>query len=157
MRGKVQLEADQRKYLTDFISKGKHSARSIRRARTLLMLDGGNMTQKQVAELLGCDTNTVNNTVKRYKETNRNIEQTLLEKPRPGQPSKVSPEVEAHITVLACSQEVPDGKSEWTLRLMADKMVELGYIDSISHETVRKVLKKASSNPGNRSSGASAR
>lgn len=153
----MQLDAGQRKFLTDYISKGKRSARSIRRARTLLLLGEGKLQQKQIAEQLGCAENTVYNTLRRYKECSGNVEQTLKEKPRPGQPSKITPEVEARITSLACSQEGPEGRNTWTLRLIADNLVDMGHIEDISHETVRQVLKKASSNPGRKSSGASAK
>jgi transposase len=152
---KVQLEADGRKFLTDYVTKGKHSARSIRRARTLLLLDEGKLAQKQIAALLGCNENTICNTLSRYNECGGNVEQAITERPRPGKPTKITPAIEAHITALACAQRGPDGRSAWTLRLIADDVVELGHAADISHETVRQVLKKASSSPGKRNNGAS--
>lgn len=154
---KVQLTAEQKKYLTDFVSKGKHDARSIRHAKTLLLLGDGTLEQKHIAAQLRCSENTITNTIKRFHECGRDVEQTLLDRPRSGQPSKVTPQIEAHITALACAQSGPDGHGRWTLRLIADNLIELGHTDSITHETVRQVLKKASSNPGRRSSGASAK
>jgi len=154
---KVQLTDAQRKYLTDFISKGNRKARAIRRAKTLLLLDQGTLQQKHIAAQLGCSEDTVTLTIKRFHQCERDLAQTLVEKPRPGQPPKVTPAIEAHITALACAQNGPDGHSRWTLRLIADNLVELGHTDSITHETVRQVLKKANSSPGRKSSGASAR
>ena len=153
---KVQLDADQKKFLTDYVTKGTHSARSIRRARSLLLLDGG-ATQKQVAKQLDCTEVTIYNTVRRYKECNGDVARTLVEKPRSGQPTIVTPRIEARITALACAKNGPDGRSAWSLQLIADNLIELGYIDYISHETVRQVLKKVNSDPGSKNSGASER
>ena len=153
----MQLNADQKEFLTDYVTKGKHSARSIRRARTLLLLSEEKLIQKQIAAVLGCNENTICNTLSRYHECGGNVEQAITERPRPGQPTKITPKIEAHITALACAQEGPDGRSSWTLRLIADNVVELGHAEDISHETVRQVLKKASLSPGKRSSGASER
>lgn len=154
---KVQLTDEQKKYLTDFVSKGKHNARAIRRARTLLLLDEGTLEQKHIATQLRCSENTITNTIKRFHEFGGDVKQSLLDKPRSGQPTKVTPQIEAHITALACAQSGPGGHSRWTLRLIADNLVELGHADSITYETVRQVLKKASSNPGRKNSGASVR
>lgn len=153
---KVSLDEVEKKFLSAYVSKGVHSARSIRRAHSLLLLDQG-LQQKQVAAKLGCDQNTICNLVRYYRQCHGDVVQTLLEKPRSGQPTIITPQIEAHVTALACSDSGPDGRSSWTLQLIADNLVELNYIDSISHETVRRVLKKVSSSPGNRSSGVSAR
>jgi transposase len=151
---KVQLTDEQRKYLTDFISKGNRMARAIRRAKTLLLLDQDTLQQKHIAAQLGCSKDTVTLTIKRFQQCERDVEQALAEKPRPGQPPKVTAAIEAHITALACAQNGPDGYCRWTLRLIADNLVELGHTDSITHETVRQVLKKVNSSPGRKSSGA---
>lgn len=154
---KVQLTDEQRKYLIDFISKGTRKARAIRRAQTLLLLDQGTLEQKHIAAQLSCSEASVTAVVKRFHQCGRDVAQALLEKPRSGQPSRVTPAIEAHITALACAKEGPEGHSRWTLRLIADNLVELGHADSFAHETVRQVLKKAVSSPGRKSSGASAK
>ena len=154
---RVQLSIDQKAYLSAYVSKGTHSARSIRRARTLLLADEGLLQYKQIAAQLGCNENTITQTIKRYHQCDGDVAAALLEKPRSGQPTRITPQIEAHITVMACDQSGPDGRGRWNLRLMADRLVELEFIDSISHETVRQVLKKVNSSPGKRSSGALAK
>ena len=153
---KVQLTPEQKQFLTTYVSTGVRSVRAIRRATTLLLADQG-MLQKHIATQLGCSAPTIVETIKRYRECSGDVARALLEKPRSGQPSKITPQIEAHITVMACEQSGPNGRGRWNLRLMADKLVELEFIDSISPETVRQVLKKANSSPGKRSSGASAK
>lgn len=140
MKSKVVLDAEQRSYLKQYLSKGKHSARSMRRARALLLLSEGVM-QKEVARQVGCSEASVINLLHRYREVNRDVQEAITERPRSGQPPVVTPEVEAHITALACSQ-TPEGRSEWTLRLIADRIVELGLAPHLSYEAVRGVLKK---------------
>jgi transposase len=81
------------------------------------------------------------------------LRQALAEKPRSGHPPKLSGKGEALLTTIACS-DAPEGRSRWTLRLLADKLVELKEVDSIAHETVRRVLKKTTSSRGRRGSGA---
>src|SRR5215210_2374491 len=144
---KIQLGGEEKLFLRRYISKGSHSARSIRRARMLLLLDEGSKNQKQIALDCNCSEGTVTNLVK----------QVLEEKPRSGQPTIITAELEANITALACCGQGPDGRSSWTLDLMADKMVKDGLAVHLSYETVRKVLKKANSSPGLKSSGASLR
>jgi transposase len=151
---KVQLSAADKVYLKQYISKGNHSARSIRRARMLLLLHDGEKTQKQIALDGTCSEGTVTNLLKRYSECKGVIEEVLREKPRSGQPTIITPELEANITALACCEQGPDGRSSWTLDLIAGKMVKEGLAVHLSYETVRKVLKKAGSNPGLKSSGA---
>lgn len=116
------------------------------------MADQG-ILQKDIAVQLECTRPTVCETIKRFHECGCDEKQTLLEKPRSGQPTKITPEIEAHITVMACSQG-PDGRGRWNLRLMAQRLVELEFVDSISPKTVRQVLKKASSSLGSASIGA---
>lgn len=156
MKKKVALSVEQKQFLTTYISTGVRSARAIRRARTFLLADQG-MQQNHIATQLDCCEATIVETLKRYRECDADIEQALLEKPRSGQPSKITPEIEAHITVMACAQSGPEGRGRWNLRLMADRLVELEFVESISHETVRQALKKAGSSPGRRNSGASAK
>lgn len=152
----MQLTAEKRQYLTHYSSTGIRSARAIRRAQTLLLADQG-LQQKDIAKQLGCHAATVSDTIRRYHECDGDVEQALLEKPRPGQPSKITPEIEAQITAMACEQGGPDGRGRWNLRLMGKRLVELEFVGSISPETVRQVLKKVSSSPGRKNNGASAK
>lgn len=151
MKYRVVLSKKQQSFLKDYVSKGVHPARSMRRARALLLLSEG-LPQLQVAERVGCCLATITNLLAHYQEVKGDVEQSIEERPRPGQPRLITPKVEAHITALACS-ESPDGRVEWTLRLLADKVVELGYVEHLSHEAVRGVLKKASSNRGRGATG----
>ncbi len=152
---KVQLSEGDKLYLNSYVSKGNHSARAIRRARMLLMLDKAGKNQKQIARDCSCSEGTVTNILKRYEQCKGVIKEVLEEKPRSGQPTIITPQLEANITALACSEEGPDGRSNWTLDLIADKMVSDGLAVHLSYETVRKVLKKANSSRGLKSSGAS--
>jgi putative transposase len=151
---KVQLSGEDKSFLRQYIGKGNHPARAIRRARILLMVDEALKNQKQIALDCNCSQGSVTNLLKRYDECKGVIEKVLEEKPRSGQPTIITPELEANITALACSNEGPDGRSCWTLDLMADKMVKDGLAVHLSYETVRKVLKKANLNPGSKSNGA---
>ena len=137
----VKLTAEEKQYLEGYVKKGKHSARAIKRANILLLLDSGK-TGREASERAGVNQATVSNLKSRYKEEKGEVVKVIEDKPRPGQPPKITQEVEAHITSLACSK-TPDGRSQWSLRLLAEKVVELGYADSLSHEAVRKCLKKA--------------
>jgi putative transposase len=145
---KVQLSTVDKDYLKSYVRKGNHSARAIRRARMLLMLEQGGKEQKQIARDCNCSEGTVTNLLKRYSECKGVIKEVLEEKPRSGQPTIITPELEAHISALACCREGPEGRSSWTLDLIADKMVSDGLAVHLSYETVRKVLKKANLNPG---------
>jgi putative transposase len=149
----VVLTVADKDYLKSYVSKGNHSARAIRRARMLLLLEEGGRQQKQIARDCHCSEGTVTNLLKRYSECKGVIKEVLEEKSRSGQPTIITPELEAHITALACCGEGPDGRSSWTLNLMADKMVNEGLAVHLSYETVRKVLKKVNLNPGCKSSG----
>jgi transposase len=119
----------------------------------LLMLEQGSKNQKQIAQDCSCSEGSVTNLLKRYAECQGAVKEVLEEKPRSGQPTIITPELEAHITALACCREGPDGRSSWTLDLIADKMVNQGLAVHLSYETVRKVLKKASSSPGYNNTG----
>jgi putative transposase len=152
---RVQLSEGDKLYLKSYVSKGIHSARAMRRARMLLMLNEGRSHQKYIAHSCNCSEGTVTHVLKRYEQCEGVIKEVLEEKPRSGQPTIITPQLEANITALACSEEGPDGRSNWTLDLIADKMVKDGFAVHLSYETVRKVLKKANSSPGLKSSGAS--
>ena len=143
------LTPEQRQQLASLIRTGQHTARKQTRARILLLLDRSQdkiRTDEEIAEILGCHSNTVSNVRRRFLA--EGWEATLKDKPMgPTAPRKMTGELEARITLLACS-DAPDGLSRWTVRLLADKTVELGYVDSLSHETVRQTLKKTKSSPG---------
>ena len=154
---KVQLSSQDKTFLRQYITKGNHPARSIRRARMLLLLDEALKNQKQIAHDCHCSQGSVTNLIHRYRDCKGVIKEVLEEKPRSGQPTIVTPELEANITALACCSEGPDGRISWTLDLIADKMVKSGLAVHLSYETVRKVLKKAGSSPGLKNIGASAK
>jgi putative transposase len=82
----------------------------------------------------------------------KEVSQAIEEKPRSGQPPKLTDSLKAHITAIACS-EPPVGRDHWSLKMISDKVMELGYVEHISTEAVRKYLKKSSSSPGRRSAG----
>lgn len=140
----VKLKKSEKKQLEDYVSKGTRSARAIKRARILLLSHEKN-TNDQIVDKLGASVATICRVRKRYFE--EGMEYILSEKPRSGQPSKIDSEVEAKLTMLACS-EAPDGHARWTLRMLADKLVELNVVDSISHTHVATMLKKTNLNLG---------
>lgn len=141
---KVKLNAQERKELEEFVSRGKRSAREINRARILLLADEGKNDQ-EIIDLLGISRPSVFSIRKKYKEKeyDKSILDILKDEPRDGRPIKIDSRVEAHITVIACS-DPPEGSAKWTLRMIADRVVKLEVIDSISHESVRAALKKTS-------------
>lgn len=142
----VRLTAAERDVLFDMLNRGRHPARKLMRARILLKTDVGEaasqepMTDKDVAEAVDCSTVTVQRVRQRFCEQGL---PDALERSAPDRVYKrrLDGTAEARLIALACS-EPPEGRSRWTLRLLADKVVELGLVDSISHETVRKTLKK---------------
>ena len=147
------LAAEEVTQLQQMLTKGKQSVRSLKRAQVLLALHQGN-TPSAVAQLVGVSPAMVYNIRNRYMAEGLTV--ALSEKPRPGQPSKFDKAAQAHLTALACSP-APDGRSRWTLRLLADRLVELRLVESISHQAVGEQLKKTPLNPGSSSSGASPR
>lgn len=146
----VLSEADQTT-LNQIVSKGKESVRKLNRVRTLQFSHQGQHPE-QISHLLGISVATVYNLRKRYREAG--LERAISEKARPGQPRKVTQQVEAHITQLACS-EAPDGRTRWTTALINERLVKLNI--HIDDESVRLSLKKASSNLGLKNNGASGR
>jgi hypothetical protein len=152
----VTLSADQRRQLETLVRTGQHKARVLNRARMLLLLDRSQETKstdKQIAELLDCHWLTVFNTRKRFLA--EGLDGVLTEKPMGSTaPKKITGALEAQIALLACS-DAPDGHAQWTLRLLANKVVELGYTDYISHVTIGETLKKTKSSPGKSEPGAS--
>jgi transposase len=144
----VYLSAEQRQELEEMLRKGKSAAREQTRVRILLLSDrsqGEKRSQAEVAERVMCNATTVGNIRRRYSR--EGLASALTEKPRPGKPPKVTGEVEAHLVALTCSKP-PDGHVRWTLRLLANRLVELQQVESISHVAVRDVLKKMNLNLG---------
>ena len=148
----VDLTDEERGHLFGVTQRGTWSARKIKRAQILLKASRG-LSDKRIAEAVGTSLATVFRTRRRF------VEEGLLalsERRRPGQPRKLDGKQEAHVIAMACS-EPPEGHSHWALRLLANKIVELGFVESISPETVRQTLKKTNSSPGRNASGASRR
>ena len=140
----IELSAEEKAKLMELVSKGKSPARTILRANILLASDKENekyMTISEISKAYHTTPTTVKNVRASYCE--KGLEATINRKKRetPPVPAKVTGEVEAHIIALACG-EPPEGYSKWTLRLLAERTVELGYIASISHVTVSTILKK---------------
>ena len=149
----VTLTLEERDYLEQITAKGKHRSRRILNALTLLACDEGEHQPKrskneEIAKVLNTSMRKIDRTKRRFvldgfeaalegKKSNRTYKK------------RVDGDVEAHLVALSCSNP-PEGYSRWTLRLLSDKAVELGYIENISHETVRRVLKKTKSNLGNK-------
>lgn len=152
----VSLSAEQRHSLESLIRKGHAAARVQTRARILLLLDrgqGNQQTQKQVAEATLTDVATVCQVNRRF--VLEGLDAALAEKPRPGAVPKITGEVEAQLCLLACS-DPPTGQSQWTLRLLADKLIELGLVESITEAALCQRLKKMRLSPGKSRPGASA-
>ena len=135
----VDLTKEERTQLLEFIKSGKHSARKLNRARILLLADEGK-ADGEIAEALHTGTATVQRTRQRFVEGN--LEGALNERPRPGGQKKLDEKGEAILETLAHSQP-PEGRKRWTLQLLADRLVQLKVVDSISYETVRQELKKS--------------
>jgi len=138
----VHLSEADRSHLDNLIRKGICSARVQTRARILLLSDrsqGDKRPQKQVAEATLTSTLTVCRVCRRY--TLQGLETALSEKPRPGKAPKITGDIEAHLVLLACSNP-PEGQARWTFKLLADKLVALELVDSISEVAVYKRLKK---------------
>jgi len=150
----ITLTPAERQELERFVTRGKKSAREITRARILLLTQDGRQVT-EIARTLGVSRGTIYNVDKRYqrKKPRTPLVEVLEEGPRSGRPLKLDSRVQAKVTLIACS-EPPTGRARWTLHLMADKLVKLGVTESISHESVRQLLKKIASSPGSRSSGA---
>ena len=140
----VDLKEEERTRLLDLIQKGKHSARKLNRARILLLGDEGK-TDGEIAAALHTGTATVQRTRQRFVEGN--LDGALNERPRPGAQRKLDEKGKAILETLAQSKP-PDGRKRWTMQLLADRLVELQVVDSISQETVRQEVKKSDSSSG---------
>lgn len=152
----MTLTQEERKELDALSSKGKHAAQTMLNSLILLACDEGEyQTERSINEtisrVLNVSMKTIDRVKKRFVEEGFDMALT-------GKPStrvyrrKADGDLEAHLVALSCSA-APERHQRWTLRLLADKAVELDYVDSISYETVRRVLKKTSLNPGRKMGG----
>jgi transposase len=148
---RVTLTAEERQQLHSLIAAEKAAAKKLAHARILLKADaspgGPAWTDERIAEAVEVDRTTVERVRQRFVE--QGLEAALVRKPqdRPSRERKLDGAGEARLVALACS-DPPAGRSAWTLQLLADKLVELQVVDSISDETVRQVLKKTNSSRG---------
>ena len=133
----VKLSDVDREFLETLINQGEATAKIYRRALALLELNRG-QTYTAVSKTLQVTQITLSSWAKKCQE---NGLQVLADQPRPGRPIEIDGNQRAKITALACS-DPPEGYAEWNLRLLADKAVELGYCESLSHTSVRRILKK---------------
>jgi len=148
---KVTLSKEERQKLESIVSKGKHRSQKVLNALILLNCDEGlyqpeKLTNETIARVLQISMRKIDRVKKRFVE--EGLEITLNgTKGQRYYEKKADGEFEAHLVAMSCSKP-PEGFSRWSLRLLADKMVELNYVDKISYETVRRVLKKTKLNRG---------
>ena len=143
-RYRVTLTEDERQELQSMVSAGKAAARKLVRARILLLADqadgGPAKADPEVADALGCGRATIDRVRKQFVE--EGMEATLNPKPTTRiYERRLDGKAEAHLVAMACGAP-PKGRARWTLRLLADQMVGLGYVESVCHEAVRQTLKK---------------
>lgn len=141
---KVSLTKEERDQLNGIISKGSHTAQQYRNAYILLNCDesgqGEKIINEEVSRVLKISMRMIDRVKQRFVE--EGFEACLERKPLiKTRPKKIDGEVGAHLIALSCSK-APEGFSKWSLRLLADKMAELKYVEEISYETIRKALKK---------------
>jgi len=146
IRYKITLTEEERTNLVNLTKSGKHSSRKVIHGLILLNSDEGEftesskMTNQSIADFLQIGERTVERIKKRFVEDG--FESALEDKPAQREyDRKIDGDLEAHLVALSCS-EPPEGFSRWSLRMLADKAVELEYVDSLSHESVRRTLKK---------------
>jgi transposase len=141
----VDLSKDERERLEELTTRGKSGARKIRRARILLLADEGYI-DKEIARALGAAVTTMERVRKRLVE--EGLEAALSERPRPGAARKLDGHQEAYSLVALACTDPPEGKKRWSMRMLADRLVELEVVDEISDETVRRTLKKGTLSRG---------
>ena len=148
---KVTLTAEECRQLSALVASGKAAAKKLAHARILLKADaapgGPAWTDDRIAEALDVSTDTVSRVRQRFVE--QGLEAALVRKKqdRPSRERKLDGRAEAHLIALACSAP-PDGRKEWTMQLLADRLVELEVVESVCDETVRRALKKMRSSRG---------
>lgn len=140
----VHLSDTERTHLLALTRKGRRAVRLLRRAQILLLVDAG-ATDATIATSMHVGAATVARTRRKFAEGG--LQRALTERPRPGRERRLDGRQEAHLVALACSQP-PAGRERWTMQLLADRLVTLGVVETISDETVRRVLKKGASNRG---------
>jgi len=144
----VSLTPDERDDLKKLTSRGKVSAREMKHAQILLLSDNnrpkGGQPDKQISSLLNVSLSTVKRVRRRF--ASEGLDSALKDKPRSGRPKFFSGPDAAHVTALACS-DPPAGHARWSMRLLADKLVQLDYVETISHQTVSLILKKTTCRP----------
>jgi transposase len=141
---KIELKDDEVKFLTDFLKKGQKNARSLTRAR-ILLLANQEKGDTEIAKTLGVGRNTSLRIRKRYLE--EGLQSALVDKPRPGQPEKYNERHVAEIIAQACTQP-PDGSKRWSITLLTEELSKKEGFETINRESVRLILKKAKLNPG---------
>jgi transposase len=149
-KNEVTLREEERQSLRQLISSGKAPARKLAHARILLKIDrsssGPEWTDEQVAEAFEVSRSTVLRIRERFVE--HGLDDALSHRHAPQARSRaLDGEQEAHLIALSCSA-CPEGHARWTLRLLADRMVQLDYVEQVSYETIRRTLKKTNSNRG---------
>jgi transposase len=140
----VELADAERDRLLALTQKGETKARKVRRAHVLLLSDAGK-TDEEIGQVLSASATMIYQT--RQKFAGGGLDTALSEKPRCGGPRKLDAKGEALLVATACS-EAPEGREHWTMQLLADRLVKLNVVESISDETVRLLLKKTNSSPG---------
>ncbi len=146
---RVELSQEDRVRLFLLIRQGRAPARVVRRAHTLLQASEG-AVDHEIATALHVNRTTVQRTRERFCADG--LDAALYESPRPGSEPKLDGKAEAFLVALACS-DAPTGREHWSMQLLADRLVQVGLVESISDETVRRTLKKTRSSPGSTRSG----
>ena len=152
----VTLTEEERKFLTEMTSKGRHRSQKVLNALTLLACDEGEYqnfrsTNAEISKVLNTSMRKIDRVKKRFVNQGLDVALNGKKSDRVYE-KKADGDFEAHLIALSCSKP-PEGFSRWSLRLLADRADELKYIDNISHETVRRVLKKTNLSPGRKKSG----
>ena len=144
---RVSLAPDERNELKLLVTAGKAAARKLAHARILLLADGEDRLDEEIVSALGVSFRTVERVRRRF--VTEGLEAAIDHKPQPPRPDKIKirGDLEQKLIELACA-DPPRGRCHWTLQLLADKMVVLGLVDTISVETVRQALKKTTSSLG---------
>lgn len=147
----VRLSNEERSTLSKLINAGRGPARIFTRARILIKADQGDegpgWSDEKISEALDVTVQTIERVRKQLLEEGFDAVLSRHEYTQKVSRKKIDGDVEAHLVALSCS-EPPQGRARWTLRLLADKVVELGYVASISHEAIRQTLKKTKSSRG---------
>jgi len=147
----VRLSMEERETLTKLITSGRGPARMFTRGRILLKADqsdnGPGWSDERISDALDVTVQTVERVRKQLVEEGFDAVLSRRKYTQKVSRKKIDGDLEAHLVALSCS-EPPEGRARWTLRLLADLIVELGYVESISHEAVRQTLKKTNLNLG---------